>query len=144
MRKYRSRPRSIPAVARFVFGERGTEVVEWAFALPLYFLILVGIVEFARAAIIFTMLQDAARAGARYAVVYPNDTAGIVQAAQAAARNAAPDQATVTVACPAGACASGQPIEVTVQYQFHSLSSILPGVGPSGVSLTTHARMIVE
>src|SRR5260370_15672691 len=49
-------------------GERGAELVEMAFALPILLTLLLGIIWFARAYNIYETMTRAARAGARVAV----------------------------------------------------------------------------
>ena len=55
---------------RRLFGdESGQALVEFALILPIFLLLLLGIVEFARAWNIYEVLTDAAREGARVSVV---------------------------------------------------------------------------
>ena len=131
----------VPGLLR---NDRGTEIVEAALTLPIIIILVVGMLEFARAAIIYTTLQDAARQGARYAVVSPNDSAGIVRAATAAAVVTGNKPLTVSVTCPTGSCVTGQPVEVTVQYRFRPMTVLIPGFGRNGIPVTTHSSMIVE
>src|SRR4051812_47493688 len=58
----------------------GTSAVEFAFIAPVFFLILLGIFEYARLLFTWQMLHNAAREGARYAVVtVPTETTAGVQ-----------------------------------------------------------------
>jgi Flp pilus assembly protein TadG len=57
-------------------------LVEFALVLPLLLLVLLGMAEFARIFAIYSNLFNAAREGARYGIVYPSDTAGILYAAR--------------------------------------------------------------
>jgi Flp pilus assembly protein TadG len=50
-------------------NERGQALVEFAIVLPMLLLLLLGIVDFARAWNVYEVLTDAAREGARIAVV---------------------------------------------------------------------------
>src|SRR5262249_15157940 len=51
-------------------GQRpGTSVVEFAFVAPVFFLLLLGVFEYSRFLFAAQMLDNAAREGARYAVV---------------------------------------------------------------------------
>jgi Flp pilus assembly protein TadG len=49
-------------------GERGATLVEFAVVAPILFLMLFGVVEFARLVVGFTGVWTAAREGARYAI----------------------------------------------------------------------------
>jgi Flp pilus assembly protein TadG len=56
-------------VSRDLSG-RGQALVEFALVVPLFFLLLLGTVEFGRAVYTIEMLNNAARDGARYAIVH--------------------------------------------------------------------------
>ena len=62
-------------------SERGQALVEAALTLPLLFLIFFGIIEFSLVIFSYNTISSAAREGARYGIIHPDDTAGI--AAQA-------------------------------------------------------------
>ena len=82
-------------------GERGSALVEVAFAAPLFFIMIAGAFEVGRVSHFAIEVQNAANAGASYGVEPGNATANasIIQAA----RNDAPDlgnlQATPGTAC---------------------------------------------
>lgn len=67
----------------------GATIVEFAVTLPLLLVILVGIVDYAQPVNISTKLYSAARAGAQYAIKYPNDASGIQSAAQSGTSDSA-------------------------------------------------------
>jgi Flp pilus assembly protein TadG len=83
-------------------GERGQALVEFAIVLPLLLLLLLGIVDFARAWNVYEVLTDAAREGARIAVVDQPATTeqdvrdAIVAAGQRAAIGIDPADITTT------------------------------------------------
>lgn len=83
-------------------SERGQALVEFAIVLPMLLLLLLGIVDFARAWNVFEVLTDAARAGARVAVVdQPSTTEQdvrntIVEAGQRTAISIDPADITIT------------------------------------------------
>jgi Flp pilus assembly protein TadG len=61
-------------MAFFIRGNRGQSVIEFAIVLPLLLLIVFGITEFSRAWMTVNILTQAAREGARLAVVTaPNE-----------------------------------------------------------------------
>ena len=84
-------------------NERGQALVEFAIVLPMLLLLLLGIVDFARAWNVYEVLTDAAREGARIAVVdyQPAITEqdvrdAIVEAGQRAAIGIDPADITIT------------------------------------------------
>jgi len=68
-------------------GERGASLVELAFLLPLFLLLLLGAVDFGRAIYLSMEIAGAAHAAAMYGSQYPTDTAGMKIAAQDDAPN---------------------------------------------------------
>ena len=56
--------------------------MEFALILPVLVLLIFGITDFAMAVFSYNTIANAAREGARYGVVFPDDTAGITAAAQ--------------------------------------------------------------
>ena len=78
----RERPHAIASgrgLRRLLTGERGTALLETAMTLPLLLIVSVGIFEFGRAFQTWQILTNAAREGARLAVL-PNPVAGAVDA----------------------------------------------------------------
>src|SRR4051812_30051407 len=78
-RSARSSRRSVSEAARRLRGQRGQALIETAMTLPLVLLVSVGIFEFGRAFQTWQVLTNAAREGARVAVL-PNVAAGAPQA----------------------------------------------------------------
>ncbi|HWC22242.1 MAG TPA: TadE/TadG family type IV pilus assembly protein [Flexivirga sp.] len=68
-------------------GERGASLVEFAIVLPLFLLLIGGMVDFGRAFYTEVMLTNGAREGARSAMYSTSDTAAIDSRAWAAAGN---------------------------------------------------------
>jgi Flp pilus assembly protein TadG len=57
--------------------QRGQTLVEFALILPAFLLLAVVIFDFGRAVYYYSTIHNAAREGARYGIVHPNDTDGI-------------------------------------------------------------------
>jgi Flp pilus assembly protein TadG len=57
----------------FIKAERGSTVVEMAMAAGVFFMLIFGIIEFGRLLYTHNALTDAARRGARYAVLHNED-----------------------------------------------------------------------
>lgn len=126
-------------------GERGQSLVELALVLPLFLLLVLGMIEYGRVAIIMTTLEGAAREGARYAALAPSDTAGITAAARrtAIATGATPVQ--VTAAFPNGVSTAGNPVRVTVRYELKFMTpGIVGGLAPAGFVVTKSSQMVIE
>lgn len=122
----------------------GQALVEFAFALPIFLLLVLGTFDFGRAAIIVTTIQNSAREGARHAIISPTDISGIQVAARSTAVVADPQALTTTVTYPTGSSSTGSPVKVTVQYQLHFLTSVVTGFLPAGVSVTKSSQMTIE
>jgi Flp pilus assembly protein TadG len=141
--------------------DSGQALVELALALPLLLLILVGIFEFARAYSIKQTLVNAAREGARAAVVQgqlTRDRAAVVTTVEnyLSANNITADSIGIAAAAPDGtarasfaAAQSGDAISVTVEdrYTFLLVGPVLGLIGRSyrnGVNLGSRATMRME
>src|SRR5687768_2965632 len=113
-------------------SERGAALVEMAMTLPLLMLLCVGIIEFGRAYQTWQVLTNAAREGARIAVLPGiNDAAvtGRVQAYLAAGQISDPDTANVVInrdnVIAIGASnASASSVKVDYPFQFMVLQPI--------------------
>ena len=133
---------------------RGQSLVEFALAVPVIILLFMGIFDLGRAIFAYNTVSNAARDGARLAIVDQRTTAGVSNAAQAAA-----DQATglgldptdvnevrvrylspdLSTACPTTwgewvGCVA----EVRVQYQYSPLTPVIGAIlGPITVGTTS-------
>jgi Flp pilus assembly protein TadG len=129
----------------------GQALVELALALPVIVLLVFGLVDLGRAVYAWTAISNAAREGARLAIVNQAETAGVSEAAREAAEQATglgidpADPAQVAVAyrsadlasaCPARAI--GCVAEVRVRYQFMPVTPVIGQiVGPITLAATT-------
>jgi hypothetical protein len=64
-------------------AERGQGIVEFALVIALLLLLVFGIIDFSRLFFAYATMSNGVREGARYAIVHPNDEAGIKSAARA-------------------------------------------------------------
>lgn len=116
-------------------SERGAVAVEFAIVLPVFLLLVLGIVEFGRAFNIQVSLSEAAREAARYAAVHCTEAGYDADDAMAVAVSAAPSVplnagTDVDIQYTGdGTCASGNNVEVTVTYNTSYLTG-LPGLVP--------------
>lgn len=83
--------------AREPDSERGQNLVEFALIFPGFFLVLLGILDMGRIAIHVSTLHNAAREGARYGSLFPDDPEGVISRVQQSAAGIAPDELDVVV-----------------------------------------------
>jgi hypothetical protein len=116
---------------RFAGWQRGQDAVEFALVLPVLLLIFFGVVDLGRILHASITITNAARAGARYGSMYPDDLNAVLGVVEAEAQGSGIDLSDaalsdIAVSCPAlGGCASGEPIRVEVTYEFHLILLML-------------------
>lgn len=117
-------------------GKRGTgegqSLVELALLLPVLLLILAAALDLGRAFQAHIVVINAAREGARYASLYPDDPQAIRNQVinEAAASNI--DLSSSAVVIEIGA--PGEPVTVTVTYQFQPITGLILGGQPIPIS----------
>ncbi len=110
--------------------------------LPFLLLILIGIVDLGRIYFSYITVVNAAREGARYGAAYPTDCTGITTHAKNEVDNNIVQQAQLTVTTPLGCpVIQGNPIQVTVQYNFQLITTYLFGGGT--IPLQASNQMVV-
>jgi Flp pilus assembly protein TadG len=121
--------------------ERGQDLIEFALVMPLLFLMVFGILEFALVFFTYNTIADAARDGARYGVIGVrsiSDTAGIVATVYEVTDAANLSRAKLTVT-------SSQPtatsVRVDVAYQMDLISWL---TGSPGVTLRAASTKKIE
>lgn len=104
---------------------RGQTLVELVLTLPVFLLILLGIIELGRAFLIYSEVSNAVREGARYAMVHPGDIAGIVDASRAKVTMLPAAQIPITVTY------DTEPIfgQLVVVTATHDLDLLTPLIG---------------
>lgn len=144
----------------------GATLVEFAFVAVLLVIVLLGIVEMSRMILVYTTMANAAKAGARYAMVHGGDRTGAgatgVDAASSATSYAevqtvtqnwaasgllTSSNVTVTVSYPkyvsgAGGYAGnypGDPVDVTVSYTYNPLIGYFGSLLNTTLSSTSEA-----
>jgi Flp pilus assembly protein TadG len=121
---------------------RGQALVEFAFVAPIFFLLLFSIIDFGRYVYYVQILNNAAREGARYAIVHggnsfqptgplpddPTITSVVRNYAVGVIGTGAAFTVTSTWGTPPGSPSNnrGQRVHVTISYAFHSLIPIVP------------------
>ena len=115
--------------------ERGANIVEAAFVIPLLLIMLVGVVDMGRAYYTYISIINAAREGARWGVMHPTDNGGMCAKATAEALTNTPP---VNLIClppqtPNGVV-SGAPVRVTVQANFSTILGSIVGISAFPIS----------
>lgn len=130
---------------------RGQAVVEFALVLPLVLILLISVWEFARAWNIQQVLTDAAREGARVAVVgngAGKDAATIQGEAQTAINNALsiaaidPADADIDLTGMGGGRGNPATVQISLPYRFSFLGPLMGWtIGKSSLTLSTSITM---
>lgn len=107
----------------------GQSVVEFALLLPLLLLLVIGVVDLGRVYFSYITVTNAAREGARYGAARPTETSQIINRAINEAQGSGVILTNVSVSCPNGSCTQGNPIQVTVSYNFQLITAYLFGGG---------------
>lgn len=111
-------------------SESGQGLVEFTISAFVLVMLMIGVVEVGRLVLVYTTISNAARAGARYAIVHGANspaTASQVQSTVTGYLAAAPmttGNATVTVTGAGGAI--GSTVTVTVTYPYDPFSAYFP------------------
>jgi Flp pilus assembly protein TadG len=124
-------------------GRGGQTMVEFSIVAFLLSMLLLSVVETGRMILVYTTVANAARAGARYAIVHGGSRTGAGADGPSGPGNNPAQVVTVvknfasaglltgallviTIAYPAGSNAPGQPVNVTVVYPYDPLTTWLP------------------
>jgi Flp pilus assembly protein TadG len=139
-------------------ADRGSALVELSLILFMFIIMLFGVVELGRLVLVYTAVANAARCGARYAIVHGGDQTasgvngpsgpGNTTQVQTVVQNFAssglldPTRLIITVAYPNGVNSAGSPVSVTVSYPYDPLisyfnSSLAVTIGSSSQGIIT-------
>jgi Flp pilus assembly protein TadG len=126
---------------------RGTSAVEFAFIAPVFFMLVIGMVEFGRAMMVQQALTNAARQGARLATLdstnnssNPTSTS-LVTTEVNQALSAANISGASTVISPSLPAVAGQDISVTVSVPYTSVTWVPSPWFLGGATLTANCVM---
>ena len=115
-------------------SQKGQSLVEFVLLLPVFIILLFGIIEFGRLWETMNVLTSAAREGARVAAVTNPNVGAATGAAQNILSAANIQGATVTVSGPNAA----NEVVVTVNFNYTPITgSIIPGIGPFALTRST-------
>lgn len=130
--------------------KRGQSLVEFALILPILMLLTVMIFDFGRAVYYSSAVHNAAREGARYGIINPDDDPGMVIAAEKFAIGLGLSDITVTAddgPIQWVGTTKNYTVQVTVTYTFRPATPFVENFLPNGdgtLSLTGEAIMRTE
>lgn len=97
--------------------------MEFAVVAPLFFLLILGMIEFGRMIMVQQVITNGSREGARLAVLDGATTSEVTTAVENYLRNSAVNGATVAVTPdPPSSAGYGEPVTVTVSVPFNQVS----------------------
>lgn len=139
--------RSHPTRRRFRGGIRrgGAAVVEFAIVAPVFFLLVFGMIEFGRMVMVQQIITNAAREGARVAIVPSATTSQVTTAVNNYLTGCSIAGATVTCSPnPPSSATYGSLVTVTVSIPFTSVSWIPSPFFLGSTTLTASCSMRTE
>jgi Flp pilus assembly protein TadG len=129
----------------------GQSMVEFALILPLFLLLVFGVLDFGRAVYADSTITNAAREGARFGMIAPSPTSAIQVKVQQYAASLAIPTSNVSVSCVtadgANDCANaqaGDQITVAVTYAFVPVVVNIGGFVDPSLTLAGQATMVVQ
>ena len=132
-------------------GEAGQSLFEFALTLPIFLLLVFGLVDLGRGFYYYNLLANMAREGARYAIVAPRDTTEITNKVRSAAiglDTSGPLSVTVTPTITTTATLTsfsrGSPITVSVTYSMYAITPMISQFLPKGLGLKASSTMLIE
>ena len=143
-----ARPRAQSRIRRLAPNQRrGIAAVEFAVIAPVFFILLIGIVEFGRMLMVQQVLTNASREGARRAVQEEATAAEVKQLVRDYLTNASISSSAAKIeVSPAGlnSVALGDDVTVSLAVSFNDVSWIPSPWFLDGVSLTASSVMSGE
>lgn len=116
--------------------------MEFAIVAPLFFLMVLGMVEFGRLVMVQQILTNGSREGARIAVLDGTSTAEVLTTVERYLTSAAIEGADVTVSPnPPNSAGFGEPVAVTVRVAFDQVSWLPSPMFLSGRTLSASTVM---
>lgn len=127
-------------MGRRLDGQRGQGLTEFALIFPIFILLLIVVFDFGRAIYAYHTISNAARGGARLAIV-DQAPARVRATVMDATVGVNPDDVSVDLSALSNSCTTlkiGCETEVTVSYSFQPLTPIVGNIiGPMTISATT-------
>ena len=130
-------------IRRLREGERGQALVEMALVLPLFFLLLFGVIEMGRVGYAYITVSNAAREGGRVATIGGTDLE-ITSSIKNAATSLNPASLTINITPTQALRLSGQGVTVQVAYPVQLVIPIISNVIPNPFVVSTSIVMRIE
>ena len=134
--------RKVQRSARFC-DRRGAAAVEFAIVAPLFFMLVVGCIEFGRALMVQQVLTNASRVGARQAITLSGTQSEVISSTTDYAAGASVPGITVNVSPNPSVAEAGDMITVDVSVPFSNIS-LMPPWFMSGTTLSASSVMRKE
>lgn len=115
--------------------------MEFVIILTVLLLLILGTIDLGRGIFAYSVIQNAAREGARYGSIQPTDIGGIQAAARRLIKGVDASSIVVTHSFP-----DADTLAVTVTYTFRPVTPMLGTLlgGAGAITLTSTARMLIE
>lgn len=123
---------------------RGVAAVEFAVVAPIFFLMVLGIIEIGRAMMVQQVLVNASRVGARRAVMLSSNEQAVIDAVTEYAAGVGVNGVTAAVSPNPATAAAGQPVTVDVSVGFEQVSWLSAPWIMGGKSLSSSSVMRKE
>jgi Flp pilus assembly protein TadG len=101
---------------------RGVAAVEFAIVAPIFFMLVIGIIEVGRAIMVQQVLINASRVGARRAAMLSSSTGAVLSSVTEFTTSVGVNSVTATVSPDPATAASGEPITVSASVNFANVS----------------------
>jgi Flp pilus assembly protein TadG len=122
----------------------GAAATEFAIVAPVFFLMVIGFIEFGRALMVQQVLINASRVGARMASTTGSTSSGVQSAVQSYTSSVAVPGVTVVVAPNPATAAAGTVITVTTSVPFNNVSWMSSPWFLGGKTLSANSQMRKE
>jgi Flp pilus assembly protein TadG len=120
---------------------RGAAAVEFAIVLPVFVILVFGMIEYGRMVMVQQVITNASREGARRAVLDGATTSSVQSAVTTYLTNAAINGGSTEVSPEPSAAASGDPVTVTVSIPFSAVSWLPTPMYLGGKTLSASTTM---
>jgi Flp pilus assembly protein TadG len=111
-----------PAPRRLSHRRRGVAAVEFAIVAPIFFMLIIGIIEIGRAMMVQQVLINASRVGARKAITLSSNEQAVTDAVVEYGNGVGISGITVAVSPNPATAAAGQAITVDVEIDFQDVT----------------------
>jgi Flp pilus assembly protein TadG len=125
-------------------GRRGAAATEFALVAPIFFLMVIGFIEFGRAMMVQEVLINASRVGARMASTTGSTTTAVQSAVTSYASSVAVPNVSVTVSPDPATATAGTAITVTATVPFNKVSWMHAPWFLGGTTLHANSQMRKE